>query len=52
MDLSKKNRFSIGKAINYIPHTEKKKKVKLRGILDPLGLCSPPFFHIYYRKWT
>ena len=36
MELSKNNRFSAEEAINYIPCTEKRKKVS-----SPLGLYSP-----------
>ena len=43
MDLSKNKHFSTQKAINYIPCTEKRKKVPVCKMfpLDPLGLCPP-----------
>ena len=43
MDLSKNKRFSAQEAINYIPRTEKRKKVPICKMLPlgPLGLCPP-----------
>ena len=42
MDLSKNNSFSAEEAINYIPRTEKRKKVPVCEILESSGsLCSP-----------
>ena len=54
MDLSqnKHNRFLAEEAINYIPRTEKRKKVPVSEILESTGFLSSPFLPILSWKLT
>ena len=51
MDLSKNkhNRFSAEEAINYIPHTKKRKKVPVCKMLESSGSLSSPL--LQYWSW-
>ena len=46
MDISKTNRFSVEEAINYIPRTKKRKKVRVCEMFETFGSSSFPMFPI------
>ena len=48
--LSNNNHFSLEEAINYIPHTEKRKKVPVCEMLEFSGSLSFPMHPILSRK--
>ena len=46
MYISKPNRFSVEEAINYIPRTKKRKKVRVCETFETFGSSSSPMFPI------
>ena len=50
MELSKNNRFSTEEAINYIPRTEKRKKVAECKLLESSGFLSSSILSILTWK--
>ena len=53
MDLSenKHNRFLGDEAIDYIPRTEKRKKVPASEMLESSGSFSSPCYQFYHGNW-
>ena len=50
MDLSKNNRFSVEEAMNFIPRTDKTKKVPVYEMLESSGSFSSPMVPILSWK--